>query len=259
MEKKYFIGLILIISLIIIWNLNSKNTELVYNLNESYCNNIETPDMKITCMAMFKKDFNICKENFYFNDYCVDKVFQVTKNFSESLCESFSNYYPKMKCYVWLAKEKRDISFCKKAGIREFGCYWKMAILLKNPEICNYMGVDCEKYQCLAEVTGNASYCKKVPDSGEKENCIMRCLKQENACKINLPEYGEILYYPECMYDLAKRTNDISICWKIDGEIKWKCLADMGATEEVCDQADTQVWKDFCLVEILKNKLINKN
>ena len=79
MEKKYFIGLILILSLIIIWNLNSKNTELVYNLNESYCNNIETPDMKITCMAMFKKDFNICKENFYFNDYCVDKVFQVTK------------------------------------------------------------------------------------------------------------------------------------------------------------------------------------
>lgn len=258
MEKKYLVGvLIFIIGLVVVWNLSSKSTELVYGINESYCDKIETLDMKHTCMAMLKRDFNICKGKPYFLDYCTHKVFQVTENFSESFCESFSRYYPRIECYLWLAKKKKDVSFCEKTDVRKPECYWELAKILENPELCNNIEADCEKNQCLAEVTGDSSYCEHVPDSGEKEACFAKISKQENACKINLPEYGEILYYPECMYKMAKLKNDISICWKIEGEKKWECLADLGATEEACDQAETQLWKDFCLVEILKNKLNN--
>jgi hypothetical protein len=258
MESKYKIaaGMILIIAVLAIWTSCFKSAEKTYEINESYCNKIKTSEMRKTCLAMVEKNFSICEELLYFDRECYEKVFVLTKNISELLCKSFSDYEPKSACYVRLAEVKKNASFCENAGGSYQECSWKLAKLLKNPDLCNQIEAECEKYQCFADASGDISYCKKVTDAPEKMACYAKLQKNVSACGMYSSEYGEILYVPQCLYDLAKITKDISLCWNITkSDVRWICLADLGATEEVCNKAETQFWKDFCLVEVLINKL----
>jgi len=108
----------------------------------------------------------------------------------------------------------------------------------------------------LAESTGNISYCEKVPDVSEKIKCFGVLGENISACEMYVREYGEIISSPRCKYELAKLKNDVSLCWNIKHkETKWKCIAELNATEKVCDKAETQFWRDYCLVEVLKTRL----
>ena len=222
-----------------------------------YCRKIQTPSMKKTCIAMIEKDFSICEKIPYFDKYCYDCVSALIQN--PSLCESLSGY-PKSACYHNIAKLKKDTSFCEKVSWFDI-CYWDLARLTNDASLCRKMGAECEEYQCLAEVTGNSSYCEKVPDTSEREMCFKKLSdgKDISICEIYVPERGGVTYMSSCVYNIAKETGNISACLLITSdEFKWRCLAELAGSERICNRAENQFWKDFCLVEVLKNKLIHQ-
>ncbi len=259
MKKKYLVGVIVsVIFLFIVFNLSSdhKETEELYKeINESYCNEMKTPEMKKTCIAIIGKNFSTCESCLNFREVCYKVVSQLAYNIS--FCDK-APPTAKYWCYRNLAVNKKNVSICEKLEIKD-ECYRDLAIQLHNTSLCKKMNADCEKNQCLAEVTGNASYCEKVPDVGEKELCFKKIANDIDACKVSVSEYGELEYEPYCMHIIAKQTNNISICWKIkSGKHKLKCLAELSKDKRVCNESESQFWKDFCLVEILKNKLVER-
>lgn len=264
MKQKYLVsGIILIIIIaipitILTLTLN-KNAPQERNkvFDENRCSKFKSPEMKETCKAMVNKNLSICNDLSYFNSYCYEKVTEVYGNLSESFCEGLSKYEPRTDCYIKLAKIEKDPSYCKKAIGKYQMCSWELAKILKKPEPCYAIEVDCEKYQCLAKATGNISYCEKVPDHLEKRACFAKLKENVSMCGHYVPEKGEVTYIPTCLHSLAKDLNKKSICWSIttSQEIKWKCLADLGDSSEICNKAKSRFWKDYCLIEFLSNKM----
>lgn len=226
------------------------------------CDEMNTYDLKNICLAIFTNDPSKCKDAGNFDTYCYDTVFGVIKDVSESLCKSFSEYYPRTTCYFELAKIKKDPSLCEESGGRYQKCSWELAKILKKPELCENIGVDSEKKECLAEVTCNVSFCKEITNEEEKKICIDSLSKHVsiNICKEYIPEYPSVFYIPECVKNVAITTQNISLCNLIDvKETKWGCFAEVSKSIDVCERADNIFWMDFCKVEFIKNIFTKKS
>ena len=253
-QRLVIIGIVMILAFILVYFFSFYGTEEHLDQNQlGYCGKIITPAMKKTCIAMLEKNFSVCMNVPYFDKYCYDSVSILMQNPSE--CEGLAEY-PRSACYHNIAKLRKDQSLCEKVSWFDL-CYWDIAELINDPSLCHKMEAGCEKKQCLAMVTGNISYCEEVPEPSEKELCLLKLSENKDVSKCEyVPEYGETTYISSCVYDIAKKTGDISVCSIITSdEFKWKCLAELVGSEIVCDKAETQFWKDFCLVEVLKNKL----
>jgi len=258
--KKYvilFIGIVLV--LVIFQFYSIKENEDVINGTEvtgsNICGNFSVPELKIICNAISAQDPFLCTQTGNFEDYCYESVFSTSKNLSEGLCNKFYQYYPRSVCYLNLAKLKRNPSYCEETGGMYQQCSWELAKVMKKPELCSNIEVDCEKYQCVAEVMENSSYCEMVPDIPERKLCYTKLLENATVdnCKEYVPEIPTVLYLPDCIRYLAERDNNITLCNFIENkELKWKCFATVSDTISICNSSADNFWKEFCEIEFIK-------
>jgi len=260
-RKLILITILISVTICLLFFYVKRSQKEVEHIDVKICDEMEIPEMKLTCLAVFKHNPSICVKTGNFDKYCYDSVFTTMENISESVCEKFSEYYPRTTCYLRLAKVKKDPSFCEKTSGKYQMCCWELAKLLKNSTLCKEIEVECERNQCLAEVTGNISFCEKVPDLSEKKMCFAKLSKKLtiNVCKEYIPEHPSVLYVPDCIKYVAITTQNISLCDLIDNnEIKWSCLASLSKSMEICKKAEIPFWRDFCEIEFIKENIFSK-
>lgn len=254
METKYLIlGItlsVLFATLFFIEGIESKN-----ELNETYCENIETPSLNNLCLAIITKDFGRCTGKYYEIDLCYRDVLLVTENLSEQVCNGIYKTYPREDCYFILANRKENASYCEKTGMREDECHLQTAIILKNSEICNLIFDPDLRYLCLAQITLLPGYCENISEEYETTLCKAVVTKDLAYCK---KESSEETYSEEiCLYELAISSKDYAICSEIKSpELKISCMVTLGnPNENLCYELEEPYKKDNCLLEILKIKL----
>ena len=226
------------------------------------CDDIETYDLKVTCLAIFTNDPSRCKDAGNFDSYCYESVFGAMNNFSEPLCKSFSDYFPRTTCYLVLAMIEKDPSLCENSGGRFQQCSWELAKITKDSKLCEEIEADFEKYECLAEVTRDVSFCEKISPGTENSGCFIKLGKNVDIKKcgevvpIENPSYS---YVQECIANVAKAKKDASICNMIESkEAKWKCLTSLSKSMDICKEGENQFWEDFCKIEYIKIQLGEK-
>lgn len=220
------------------------------------CNGIGTDDLKVICLAFFTNDPSRCKDAGSFDTYCYESTFGLMKNFSESLCESFSDYTPRTACYLKLAMIEKDFSLCEKSSGRYQQCSWEVAKLTKNSSLCDNLETQFEKLECLAEVTGDDSYCKQITSDLERGTCFIKLGKNADLkrCGEDVPiENPSFTYTQLCISNVALANKDISMCNLLENkEGKWRCLASLSKSIDICNNGESQFWEDFCKVEYIK-------
>ncbi len=258
MKKKIFILIfvtILILGLVIFFlKKDSKEIEIQPSINSSLCYQMQEPEMKTTCLAMFSQNPSLCSEAGNFDTYCYDIVFGSMKQITPNICEEFKKY-PRDVCFLNLAKKTKDHRFCDDVTF-SWKCFWELAKITHDASLCENIEVDCEKYQCEAEILKDINYCFKIPDAPEKDACIAKLKKDPAECS----DYGEdvvsTLILASCPHSTASETGDISICDMIAYEKeKWSCLAELSESMDVCERAKVPFWMDFCRVEYVKNNI----
>lgn len=262
MNKKILILTVLvivIISAIVFSTFRTHPVEIKEPVNIQICNGIVTNDLKTICLAIFNNQPSKCKEIGNFDTYCYDIVFDSMSNVTDSLCSSFSDYYPRTTCYFRLAKQEKNLSICEKSSGRYQQCSWELAKLTNNHTLCDNLETEFEKDECLAEVTGSDSYCKKISSELERGTCFIKLGKNVDVKKcgevapIENPSYA---YTQLCISNVALEAKDISLCNLLDNkEGKWRCIAQLSKSISVCDKGETKFWEDFCRIEFIRNSL----
>jgi len=255
----FAVSICIIISAIIFFTQKGGIIEKTEPVDIKICDEIETYDLKITCLAIFTNTPSRCKEAGNFDTYCYEITFGAMKNFSEFLCTSFSEYFPKTTCYLRLAEINKDPSLCEKSGGRYQECSMELAKITKDPKLCEEAGVDFEQNECSAEVTGDVSFCEKIASEAERSICFIKLGKNADTkkCGEAVPiENPSIAYVQECIARVAQATRDSSLCNQIESkETKWSCLASLSKNMQVCDNGENQFWEDYCKIEFIKNTL----
>ena len=145
---------------------------------------------------------------------------------STETCEKASSGGTRTKCFIKLAKRKKDGSYCEHIG--------------KNEMAPNYAREEC--YQAIAVETNDAEYCEKMGDykawgndiSGgsaySKEDCLASLTFDENENENENEDDEENIEEGECKYD----SDCDSIC---EGNVYWKmgCNARTNTCEKTFD------------------------
>jgi len=252
----------IIISTIVFFAQKEKIIEKEESFDIKICDDIKTYDLKLICLSIFTDNPSRCKEAGNFDNYCYESTFEAMKNFSESLCKGFSDYSPRTLCYLRLAETSKDPSLCEKAGGRYQECSWELAKITKNQKLCEEIEVDFEQNECLAEVTGDVSFCEKIISDIERGTCFIMLGKNADIKKcgeivsIENPSYA---YSQQCIVSVALATKDISLCDLIENkEARWRCLASLSKSIDICKGGENQFWEDFCKIEFIKSTFTQK-
>lgn len=254
--KTPILVILTLISIPLFLVLNSVN-ELDRTNTGTYCDKIENYDLKEVCLALLEKNFSRCEKLSYLDTLCYKNLID-TNNVSLELCQSLSRYEASSRCFLKLAIQTGDSSYCNETGGKYFFCKWIMAYELNDSSLCNEVDTDCKKYRCLAFLTGNESLCNEVIEEDEKKICLALTTNNftKDSCGIYSREYGEVLYAPVCLYSISFWKKDVSVCQDIEhNQIKWECYARF-ENETLCNYAENQFFKEFCLVEIFKNTML---
>lgn len=239
--------------------LGSMKPETKESVGIKICDDIETYDLKLVCLAIFTGNPWKCKDAGNFDTYCYDAVFSSMKNTSEPLCKSFTDYYPRTTCYFNLAKIEKNPSLCEDSGGNYQRCSWDLAKILKDFKLCEKIEKVSERDECLAEVTGDQSFCKNITDDSERSICFITLGKNLDIKKCGemaSTENPSYAYAQQCIASVALATKDISLCYQIESkEAKWTCVAQLSKSIDVCEKGDSQFWVDFCKIEFIKNSL----
>jgi hypothetical protein len=253
---------IVIVSIAVFYIFKNKFIEPIKEpANVKICDDIKTYDLRFICLAIFTSDPSKCKDTGDFDTYCYDTVFSVI-NVSESLCKSFSEYYPRTTCYFNLAKLEKDPSLCLESRGRYQKCSWELAKITKNSALCENIETETEKYECLAEVTRDDSFCKKISIDIERTVCFLTLGKNADIkkCGEDVPiENPSFSYTQICISNVARATKDISLCNEIeDKQTRWSCLSQLSKSIDICEKGENQFWIDFCKIEFIKNSFTGK-
>jgi hypothetical protein len=244
--KTIYIVILLVIILIASFSVYfSHRQKTSSKLDESFCDEIISDQLNDICHVAFSKDANSCENvGTGYNLLCYNVVVNAL-DVSESVCNSINNSYGKILCDSRLAIKLKNPEMC---GF-DFNCYTELAVLTKNYSICNYAGIDSEKYKCMAKSSGSLEYCNSIEDDIEKKNCEQLLPKKIEDCQI-----GDYYNY-DCLLELAYQEKNSYACNLMSREeLKWSCIVDAVNNPEVCSNA-TDIFADLCRIEYLKNNL----
>jgi len=166
---------------------------------------------------------------------------------SESICENMENSYAKFLCNKKLAIKLKNPELCE-GNVK---CYIELANLNHDESICENIGFNQEKYKCLAKVSENRAYCNNIEDEIERMNCIGAVPEEVSDCKIE--SYNYINF--DCLAEIAYKEKNSTICDLISlEELKWACIINVENDLKVCDNAP-DFFKDLCKIDYLKSYL----
>jgi hypothetical protein len=216
------------------------------DLDENFCDGIIYESLNKICQIEFSKDINSCENVGSGYDLLCYNVAVDTLDVSETLCKNIENKYGKFLCSMKLAIKLKNPELCEGNS----NCYVELATLTKNYSICNYIGVDSEKYKCLAKSSKNLEYCNNIEDESEKQLCEGLLPENPRDC-----EMGSGYNY-ECLLELAYQQKNSSICSLISREdLKWTCTVNVENNPDVCNNA-TDIFRDLCKIEYLRSNLV---
>jgi len=223
------------------------NSILNSKLDEKFCDGIEFEPLKNVCQIAFSKDIDSCKNVERGYDIKCYEIAVEAMDVSESICENMRSNYVKFLCNKKLAIKLKDPELC--GG--NINCYIELASINEDESICENIEFDQEKYKCLAKVIKNRDYCNNIEDEIERMNCIGAVPEEVSDCKIE--SYNYINF--DCLSELAYKEKNSTICDLISlEELKWTCIINVENDLKACDNAP-DFFKDLCKIDYLKNCL----
>jgi hypothetical protein len=172
------------------------------------------------------------------------KKCKASKGFGEGCCE----------VYTGCIMPDEDCEEIKIVGSDE--CYWHVARLNQDADLCEKITENYYKDKCLRDVvttTQDSSTCEKITDDIEKEDCYVWSAIENNDASI-CENIDIILQRNKCYIHISQHTGDASICENVDdSSLREKCYfwvaeqeGDVGSCEGI-DDADLQA---MCYIEI---------
>jgi uncharacterized LabA/DUF88 family protein len=197
--------------------------------NIKICDEMSSDELKLMCYAMFSGNYKHCSLLGPSYSFCIDFVssaIQVNPNVCNLLegSEFYSCYYS-LSSYLDYLKINED--FCNRINEEslKFIC---LAKLKKDVKLCeNIVQEPLEKWNCLATISRNMSYCYK---SDNFNYCLLLVALEEKN--------------PETCEKIETAGNKIDCLLRIKKDIS------------VCDELKGS-WKDFCILNFLQLKNLN--
>lgn len=246
MNRYLLISILITLALILLPKLFFKPS-----LTIDMCDKISSADLRITCYAMFLKEYKYCLLAGTFYTFCVDFV-HASSLINQSFCNSLSGYN-KISCMSNLAIKTKDPSICDSLNNSEiYSCYYFISSYLDylkpDEDFCKKINEESLRSTCLAKLNKNTNYCENiVQEPFEKWNCLGMVSGSIEYC-----EKSDNFNY--CLLLVALETKDTKLCEKIEAKgIKINCLLRLKKDLSSCNEFE-ETWKDYCILNYLALK-----
>lgn len=247
--KRYLLFLILAVLLVAILTLPKILFKPSYGIK--VCDMMNYEELKITCYAMFSKNYNYCLLTGSFNPFCIDFV-SSSLPLNESFCNGLDGY-KRISCTIALAVKEKNPNFCESLGSSDVNsCYYQLASYLDylniNEEFCEKVGEESLKFICLAKIKRNATLCENiVQEPFEKPNCLAVAFRDMSYCQRS----NNFNY---CILLVALETKNPELCKIIESEgNRIECMLMLRKDIKCCDEFE-QKWKEYCILNFLALK-----
>lgn len=169
-------------------------------------------------------------------------------------CEKIKNLSIQDKCYLQIATENNDISYCDKIASdlsTKNECYKSLAINTNDKETCDKIENINTKYSCLITIDPETS-CDYIVDQAEQDSCLLNIAIQtedEELCKKT--KFNLAYTESSCLEKIATIKKDPEICEKIEVESRYDvCLQSVATAtldKSLCEKINRETMKPFCV------------
>jgi len=177
---------------------------------------------------------------------------------NDEKCEKYSRGFSRDQCYLDLAKDKKDISYCNNIDNQNSKgiCYSNIAVSKNNLDICNSLTTDKAKYTCYKEYAQSKkdiSICDKIQENSIKEDCYLEVASEGeyiSLCDKLSDDFSKVMCQMEVVENIAKKEKDIylSLCQRIDLEASrancYRVAAILKKDPSICDNITGEAEKE---------------
>lgn len=209
---------------------------------------------RVSALAMAKGDPGVCDElrDSLDWDFCIQGVSVVLED--ESLCNNVEDSEYRFWCAMNLAEKTNDVGVCQRLLTGDVeGLSICNGIVRGTEESCNGVTDELYKWECLAMVKDDISYCNNIPLE-DRFDC-----HREAALKSNNRKYcdaiSDSVERSWCLTRVAEKTMDSKLCDNIgDGDWKKYCMGVESGNSDYCMQIKDKKLADECLYNLVKIK-----